>query len=116
MTTAMTFRFRFTATSLRNDRLFVARVTWDPIRKSLNRDFFPLDTTPTGRFYAHNECVFTASVGEIIETSRGRSKTREFRSFNLVAPTGYLIMVCMCDEMNDVIETPVSYFGHGSFQ
>jgi hypothetical protein len=58
MTTAMTFRFRFTATSFRNDRLFVARVTWDPSKKSLNRDFFPLDTTPTGRFYAHNECVF----------------------------------------------------------
>jgi hypothetical protein len=114
MTTAMTFRFRFTATSFRNDRPFVAHVTWDTSKKTLRRDFFPIDTTPTGRFYAHNECVFTANVGEIIETSRGQSKTREFRSFNLVAPTGYLIMVCMCDEMNDVMPVMSYLAGAGT--
>jgi hypothetical protein len=57
---------------------------------------------------------FTANVGEIIETSRGRSKTREFRSFNLVAPTGYLIMVCMCDEMNDVMPVMSYLAGAGT--
>ena len=114
MNTATTYRFRFTATSIRNDRPFVARVTWDKSKKTLKRDFFPTETTPTGRFYAHNECVFTANVGEIIETSRGRSKTREFRSFNLVAPTGYLIMVCMCDEMNDVMPVMSYLAGAGT--
>ena len=116
MTTTTTFRFRFTATSVRNDRPFVARVTWDARKNTLMRDFFRIDTTPTGRLYAHHECVFTATVGEIIETSRGRGKTREFRTFNLVAPTGYLIMVCMCDEMNDVMPVMSYLAGAGTIE
>ena len=116
MTATTTFRFRFTATSVRNDRPFVARVTWDARKNTLKRDFFRTDTTPAGRLYAHHECVFTANVGEIIETSRGRGKTREFRTYNLVAPTGYLIMVCMCDEMNDVMPVMSYLAGAGTIE
>lgn len=97
------FEFQFTATCYRNDKPFVARIQWDAAKKTLVRHYFPLEMKPSGRFYATATCTFTAAAGDIIETNRGRSKDREFRSFNLVAPTGYLILVAISDEVNDVM-------------
>lgn len=99
----MLFQFQFTATCYRNDKPFVARIQWDPVKSTILRHCFPLEIKPSGRFYATVTSTFTVAPGDIIETSRGRSKDREFRSFNLVAPTGYLILVAISDEVHDVM-------------
>ena len=97
------FEFHFTTTCTRNSQPFVAHVTWNATKEGFERTFFPISMTPTGRFEETAKCTFTAAVGDIIETRRGQSKTRDFRSFNLVAPSGYLIMLGMADDITEVM-------------
>lgn len=97
------FEFTFTTTCTRNSQPFVALVTWHATKKAFDRTFFPITITPTGRFEETAKCTFTAAGGDIIETRRGQSKKRDFRSFNLVAPSGYLIMLGMADDIAEIM-------------
>ncbi len=97
------FEFHFTTTCTRNSQPFVARVIWNPTKGGFDRTFFPMSITPIGRFDEIAKCTFTAAVGDMIETRRGQSKKRDFRSFNLVSPAGYLIMLGMADDVTEVM-------------
>ena len=97
------FTFTFHATVFRKDPAFVARVTWDFTQQKIHREHAPLERKPKGRFHAQVTGTFTASVGDIIEAQRGRTKERDSRAFFLVAPSGTLILVAFADELDDVI-------------
>ena len=97
------FVFTFHATVLRKDPAFVARVTWDFTQQMIHREPVPVERKPKGRFHAEVSGAFTASVGDIIEAQRGRTKDRDSRAFFLVAPSGTLILVAFADELDDVI-------------
>lgn len=101
--TPSTFEFHFTTTCARNSQPYVAHVTWNASREGFDRTFFPMTITPTGRFDETATCTFHAASGDIIETRRGRSKKRDFRSFNLVAPSGHLIMLSMSDDITEIM-------------
>lgn len=106
------FQFDFATICTRNSQPFVASVTWNATKKSVDRQYFPITITPTGRFEESAQSTFTASVGQIIETRRGKSRSRDFRSFNLVAPTGYLIMLGMADDITEVMSIMEYLAGH----
>lgn len=97
------YEFQFVTTCTRNSQPFVAHVTWNPTKAGFDRTYFPITITPTGRFDELAKCTFSAAVGDIIETRRGQSKTRDFRSFNLVSATGYLIMLGMADDLTEIM-------------
>ncbi|MBA5867288.1 MAG: hypothetical protein GDA67_11415 [Nitrospira sp. CR1.3] len=97
------FAFTFHATVFRKDPAFVARVTWDFTQQKIHREHAPLERKPKGRFHAEVTGTFIASVGDIIEAQRGRTKERDSRAFFLVAPSGTLILVAFADELDDVI-------------
>jgi len=97
------FQFSFHATVFRNDPAFIARVTWDFTQQRIHREAFPVERKPKGRFHVEVTGEFIASVGDIIEAQRGRTKERDSRAFFLVAPSGTLILVAFADELDDVL-------------
>ncbi|MDP3597507.1 MAG: hypothetical protein Q8S75_10985 [Nitrospirota bacterium] len=97
------YAFQFSTTCTRNSQPFVAHVTWNPTKAGFDRTYFPISITPTGRFEESAKCTFPAAIGDIIETRRGQSKSRDFRSFNLVSATGYLIMLGMADDVTEIM-------------
>lgn len=101
--TSTRFTFHFYVTCTRKTKPYVARIQWNAATQKITREPFPTQHSPFGRSEEIAECYFTVSVGEIIETCRGGNKKRQYRALYLVAPTGYLIMLAMADEANDVL-------------
>lgn len=97
------FTFHFYVTCKRNSKPYVARIQWNAAEQKIHRTKFEPTITPLRSTEEIAECYFTVSVGDVVETNRGRHKQRDYRAFYLVAPTGYLILLALADEAHELV-------------
>lgn len=91
------FDFNFEATSdPRKGTPYVARLSWDPIAKKIDREFFDMKRT-WGKKEVTVFGNYKAKAGEIIEIRTGGSWNNDYRDWYLVTSEGALKRVASID-------------------